>query len=139
MLSICLISSADELVFLKDPVDNTKQYPFSKTTQVGNLLFLSRELGVDPKTGKLVEDGIVPETKQLMKNISTTLEKYNSSLNRVTKCTVFLEDIKDWPKVSDIYRSFYKENYPTRSTMAVNGLGLDAQLEVECIAVVNDF
>ncbi len=138
LLSVSFLSVADDLVFLNDPADTNKQYPFSKATRVANLLFLSGELGVDPKTGKLVKGGIVPETKQLMKNIAATLKKYNSSLNRVAKCTVFLADIKDWPKFNDIYRSFFTNNYPARSAMAVSGLGLGAQLEVECIAVVND-
>ncbi len=131
-------SFATEVIFLNDPTDTTSNYPFSKATQVGNLLFLSGELGVDPKTGELVAGGIVEETKQLMKNISATLKKYNSSLDRVAKCTVFLADIKDWPKFNDIYRSFFKINFPARSAMSVSGLGLGAQLEVECIAVVKD-
>ena len=102
---ISFTSSAEEVVYLNDePAKNT--YPFSKATQVGQVLYLSGELGVDPKTGKLAPGGIVPETKQLMTNISNTLNKYNSDLGRVAKCTVFLADIKEWPQFNEVYRTF---------------------------------
>ena len=127
-----------EIIFLNDESASNNTYPFSKATQVGEILFLSGELGVDPKTGKLVEGGIVKETKQVMKNISSTLKKYNSSLDRVAKCTVFLADIKEWSKFNEVYKTFFTKNYPARSAMAGSGLGLSARVEVECIAVVND-
>ena len=136
ILFINQICFAEEVIFLNDKSDAKNNYPFSKATQVGNLLFLSGELGVDPKTGKLVKGGIVAETKQLMKNISNTLQKYNSSLNKVAKCTVFLADIKEWAKFNSVYKTFFTDNYPARSAMAGSGLGLSARVEVECIAVV---
>jgi reactive intermediate/imine deaminase len=130
--------SAENVIFLNDKSDATKNYPFSKATQVGDILFLSGELGIDPKTGKLAEGGIEAESKQLMINISNTLGKYNSSLDKVAKCQVFLADIKDWPKFNAIYRTFFnKGKIPARSAMAVSGLALSAKIEVECIAVVN--
>jgi len=137
-LGITFPTFATEVIFLNDPAKSANNYPFSKATQVGDLLFLSGELGTDPKTGKLAKGGIVGQTKQLMSNISATLKKYNSSLDRVAKCTVFLADIKEWPKFNDVYRSFFGKNYPARSAMEVSGLALDARLEVECIAVVKD-
>jgi len=139
---LCIIScfsiTAHEVKFLNIASDKTSNLPFSKATQVGDLLFLSGELGVDPKTGKLVEGGIKPETKQLMANISATLKHFNSSLDRVAKCTVFLADIKEWSQFNDVYRSFFTGNYPARSAVAGSGIGLNARVEVECIAVVNE-
>jgi len=129
---------ADQLKFLNTEANKKLDLPFSKATQVGNLLFLSGELGVNPETGKLVKGGIKPETKQLMLNISATLKLFNSSLDKVAKCTVFLVDISEWGEFNDVYRSFFKGNYPARSAMAGSGLGLGARVEVECIAVVND-
>jgi len=85
-----------------------------------------------------VKGGIVAETKQVMINISNTLQKYNSSLDRVAKCTVFLADIKEWSKFNDVYKTFFIKNHPARSAMAGSGLGLSARVEVECIAVVID-
>ena len=138
LLVSCLTASSEDLVFLNDESAISNGYPFSKATQVGNVLYLSGELGVDPKTNKLVSGGIEAETRQLMKNISLTLKKYNSSLDRVAKCTVFLADIKEWSKFNEVYKTFFSGNYPARSAMAGSGLGLSARVEVECIAVVNE-
>ncbi|MDQ7050252.1 MAG: Rid family detoxifying hydrolase [Enterobacterales bacterium] len=133
---MCFQSLATEIIFYKDKTGAFKDLPFSKVTQVGNLLFLSGELGVDPKTGHLVTGGIEAETKQLMENISATLNKHHSSLDKVAKCTVFLADIKEWGQFNTIYRRYFKNNFPARSALAGSGLGLNARVEVECIAVV---
>jgi len=129
---------AEEVKFLNVDSKSSSDLPFSKATQVGELLFLSGELGVDPKTGKLVKGGIMPESKQVMTNISATLKQFNSSLERVAKCTVFLADIKEWSQFNDVYRTFFTGDYPARSAVAGSGIGLGARVEVECIAVVND-
>jgi len=128
--------SAQSIKFLNIKPESTTKLPFSKATQVGELLFLSGELGIDPKTGKLVAGGIVPETKQLMSNIKATLKMFGSDIDHVAKCTVFLADIKDWPLFNSIYVSYFNKNFPARSALAASGLALGAQVEVECIAVV---
>ena len=136
LLLLCSSTFAADVIFHKDKTGAFKDLPFSKATQVGDLLFLAGELGVDPKTGKLVAGGIEAETEQVMKNIAATLKKYHSSLDRVAKCTVFLADIKEWGTFNQVYRRFFKENFPARSALAGSGLGLNARVEVECIAVV---
>lgn len=140
-LSLLLVSffsyAGEQVQFLNTEANKKLDLPFSKATQVGDLLFLSGELGVDPSSGKLVKGGIKAETKQLMLNISSTLTQFNSSLEQVAKCTVFLVDIKEWPDFNDVYRSFFSGQYPARSAMAGSGLGLNARVEVECIAVVS--
>jgi len=141
-LLFCILSGfsvfAQEVKFLNTEANKSSDLPFSKATQVGDLLFLSGELGVDPRTGKLVNGGIIPESKQLMENISETLKHFNSSLDRVAKCTVFLADIKEWSQFNEVYRTFFTGNYPARSAVAGSGIGLGARVEVECIAVVNE-
>lgn len=131
------VHSVEPVKFLNSDANLKRGFPFSEATQVGELLFLSGQLGVDPATKKLAEGGIKPETKQLMLNISATLKRYNSSLNKVAKCTVFLADIKEWGEFNDVYRSFFKGNYPARSALGSGGLALGARVEVECIAVVS--
>lgn len=133
--SQCLL--AQEVKFLNVPGAEKTGLPFSKATQVGDLLFLSGEIGVDPKTMRLVEGGIEAETKQLMQNISETASKFGSSIDKIAKCTVFLADIKEWPAFNKVYVTFFTNDFPARSAMAVNGLALSARVEVECIAVVN--
>ena len=128
---------AEQVKFLNSDANLKQGFPFSEATQVGELLFLSGQLGIDPATSRLVKGGIGPETKQMMLNISATLKRYNSSLDKVAKCTVFLADIKEWGEFNDVYRSFFKGNYPARSALGSSGLALGARVEVECIAVVN--
>ncbi len=127
---------AEQVKFLNAPGAEKSNLPFSKATQVGNLLFLSGELGIDPKTNKLVEGGIKAESKQLMQNISQTLKLFGSDMSKVAKCTVFLADISEWSTFNQVYVTFFKDNFPARSALAASGLALNARVEVECIAVI---
>jgi len=139
VLLSCLSSAntwAGDIKFLNEPGTNKSSLPFSKATQVGELLFLSGELGIDPKTNRLVVGGIEAETKQLMKNIGKTLKAFGSGFDRVAKCTVFLADINEWAKFNKVYVTFFNSNFPARSAVAGSGLALSARVEVECIAVV---
>ena len=138
VLVSCVFSlNAQEVIFLKSESMAKKKLPFSKATQVGDLLFLSGELGTDPKTSKLAPGGIKAETKQMMMNVSKNLQQFNSSLDKVAKCTVFLADINEWGQFNEVYVSFFKDNFPARSAVAGSGLAMGARVEMECIAVVN--
>lgn len=111
-------------------------FPFSEAARVGNLLFLSGQIGLDPATGKLAEGGIQPETRQTLTNIKATLEKYGSSMDQVFKCTVMLVDIAEWPAMNEVYKTFFVNSKPARSAFAGSGLALNSRVEIECIAVV---
>jgi reactive intermediate/imine deaminase len=113
-------------------IDNN--YPFSNAVRVGDLLFLSGELGTLPNSSKLIEGGIKNETKQIMENIKTSLAKHNLTMNDIVKCTAMLADIKDWPIFNDVYKGYFPKHFPARSAFATNGLGLNARIELECIA-----
>ncbi len=125
-------SMAPDLEFLGQVGD----YPFSEAVRVGNMLYLSGEIGIDDTTMKLVEGGIQAETRQTLKNISTTLEKYGSDMDHVVKCTVMLADIAEWPAMNDIYKTFFPNHKPARSAFAGSGLAMNARTEIECMAVV---
>jgi 2-iminobutanoate/2-iminopropanoate deaminase len=101
---------------------------------VGALLFLSGELGTLPSSSKLIEGGIKKETKQTMDNIQASLAKHSLSMNDLVKCTVMLADIKDWPLFNQVYEGYFPKHFPARSAFTTNGLGLNARVEVECIA-----
>jgi reactive intermediate/imine deaminase len=103
---------------------------------VGNLLFLSGQLGRDPQTGKLAEGGIEAETRQCLDNIKRTLEKYGSSLDRVVKATVMLADIGEWARMNSVYTTYFTRNKPARSAFGVSGLAGGARVEIEVIALV---
>ncbi len=122
--------------YLKTP--RPMALPFSDAVRVGNILYLSGEIGVDYATMKVVPGGIQAETKQAMENIKTTLEKYGSSLDNVFKCTVMITDMKEWPLMNEVYVTYFKKDrLPARSAIGANGLALGAKIEIECLATVN--
>ena len=110
--------------------------PFSEAVRVGDLLYLSGQIGIVPGTLTLVPGGIEEEARQTMANIRTSLEAHGFSMSDLVKCTVMLADISEWPAFNEIYRSALSEPYPARSALGVNGLALGARVEVECIAAV---
>lgn len=109
--------------------------PFSEAVQVGNLLFLSGQIGTIPGGTSLAPGGIGPETKQTLENIKATLDKLGSGMDRAVKCTVFLADIGDYAAMNAVYRTFFPRDPPARSTVAGSGLALGARVEIECIAL----
>ena len=88
---------------------------------------------LDHKTGKIIEGGIKAETEQALKNIKDVLKYHNLTLNDVVKCTVILSDINDFSKMNEIYRTFFTDNLPARTTFAAN-LVAGAKIEIEVVA-----
>jgi reactive intermediate/imine deaminase len=113
-------------------------YPFSSAVRSGPYLFLSGQIGTKVVDGKpvLVSGGIEPETKQTFANIKTILDKGNSSLDRIVKCTVMMADMAEWPKMNDIYATYFPGKKPARAAFGATGLALGARVEIECIALV---
>jgi len=109
--------------------------PFSSAVRVGDLLFLSGQIGVHPGSRELVPGGIGEETRQAMENIRAVLEFAGSGLDRVVKCTVFLRDMADYATMNTVYATFFPKDPPARSTMGTTGLAFGAAVEVECIAL----
>jgi 2-iminobutanoate/2-iminopropanoate deaminase len=109
--------------------------PFSSAVRVGNMLYLSGQVGVKPGTREVVAGGIGPETQQALENIKRVLQSAGSSMDRVVKCTVFLKDIADYAAMNQVYATFFPKDPPARSAMAGSGLALGARVEIECIAL----
>lgn len=122
--------------FLSAPGAEMLALPFSEAVRVGDMLYLSGQIGVVPGTTELVPGGIGGETRQALENIKAILERNGSSLDRVVKCTVFLAEINEWPNMNEVYRTYFPKAPPARSAMAASGLALNARVEIECIAVV---
>ena len=112
--------------------------PFSEAVRVGDMLYLSGQVGNRPGTLELVPGGIVPETRQTMENIRATLERFGSSLDRVVRCLVMIDDISEWPAMNQAYLEFFPDpdRRPARSALGADGLALGARVEIECIATV---
>lgn len=110
--------------------------PFSSAVRVGNVLYLSGQIGIFPGTRQLVDTGIVKQTQQIFENIKAVLTYAGSSLDRVFKCTVFLANIADYAKMNEVYATYFTKDPPARSTVAGSGLALGARVEIECLATV---
>lgn len=108
-------------------------FPFSSAVEADGWIYLAGELGTTPEAG-LVPGGIEPETRQTMDNIAATLEANDLSWDRVVKCTVFLEDIAEWPAFNEVYKTYFNDSFPARSALGASGLALGARVEIECIA-----
>ncbi|WP_211234633.1 RidA family protein [Algoriphagus mannitolivorans] len=107
-------------------------YPFSSAVQVGDILYLSGEIGDAGNGTGVVPGGIEAETHQMFKRIQATLAQHGLGLEDVFKCTVMLADMSEWPTFNQVYATYFeKGKYPTRSAMGVNGLALGARVEME--------
>lgn len=109
--------------------------PYSQAVEAGNTLYISGQVPIDPKTGKLVEGSIAEQTEQVFMNISAILEAARYSFSDVVKSTVFLADMTDFKAMNEVYGKYYTEKQPARSTVAVKDLPVGALVEIETIAV----
>jgi len=112
---------------------NRLQLPFSEAVAVGELLFISGQIGSKPGELTLVEGGIQAETRQAMANIIAILEKHGSGVEKIAKCTIFLGDMKEWGEMNIAYIEALGDHRPARSALGASGLALNARVEIECI------
>lgn len=111
--------------------------PYSQAISTNSLIFCSGQIGIDPKTGKLVY-GVENQTHQIMKNITEVLRAAESDLNKIVKTTVFLSDISSYATVNEIYGSYFSDSHkPARSAVEVAKLPLGALVEIEVVAEKN--
>ena len=103
-----------------------------------NMLFVSGQIPINPKTGNLEMAGIEEATHRVMLNIQALLESADMQMNNIVKCSIFLKDMADFSVVNEIYSSYFEGIYPARETVQVAKLPLDVSIEISCIAVKND-
>ena len=108
--------------------------PYSQAIEVGNLVFTSGQLPIDPATGAFPEGGIKEQARQSLLNIQAILKEAGLTMNNVVKTTVFMADIGDFADMNEVYAEFFSEPYPARSAVAVKTLPKDAMLEIEVVA-----
>ena len=122
--------------FSPSPDAALAKLPFSEAVRVGDLLFVSGQIGAAAGTGVPVPGGIGAESRQALENVKAILGRHGTSMDRVVKFTVFLADMREWPAFNDVYRSFFAGRYPARSALGASGLARGARVEVECVAWV---
>ena len=108
--------------------------PYSQAVKLGNLLFLSGQIWIDPETGNLVTGGIGAETRQIMSNISAILDEESLAFENVIKTTIFLTNLSVFNEVNQIYAEYLTEDFPASSTIEVQALPKGAKIEIEVIA-----
>ena len=108
--------------------------PYSQAIKVGNLVYTSGQIPINPATGNFVEGGIKEQTRQSLTNIKAILEEAGLSMNNVVKTTVFLADMNDFADMNSVYAEFFAEPYPARSAVAVKTLPKGAIVEIEVVA-----
>lgn len=109
-------------------------YPFSTAVQVGDVLYLSGQIGI-ARDGKGLAPGLEAQTRRIFAEIGQTLKQHGLGYDDLFKCSVMLADMKDWPAFNKIYAGYFKPgHYPARSAMGVAGLALGAKVEMECWA-----
>ena len=110
--------------------------PYSQAIQVGNLVYTSGQIPIDPATGVFGEGGIKEQTRQSLTNIKTILEEAGLTLSNVVKTTVFLADMNDFADMNAVYAEFFTKPYPARSAVAVKTLPKGALVEIEVVAEI---
>lgn len=108
--------------------------PYSQAIQVGNLIYTSGQIPIDPSTGQFVEGGIKEQTRQSLSNIQAILQEAGSTMASVVKTTVFMADMADFADMNSVYAEFFTEPYPARSAVAVKTLPKNALVEIEVVA-----
>ena len=110
--------------------------PYSQAIQVGNLVYTSGQIPIDPATGNFVEGGIKEQTRQSLTNVQAILEEVGLTMGNVVKTTVFMADMNDFADMNTVYAEFFSEPYPARSAVAVKTLPKGALVEIEVVAEV---
>lgn len=111
--------------------------PYNQAIQVGNLVYTSGQIPIDPATGNFVEGGIKEQTRQSLLNVKAILEEAGLTMNDVIKTTVFMADMNDFSDMNAVYSEFFPEPYPARSAVAVKTLPKGALVEIEVVAGVS--
>lgn len=110
--------------------------PYSQAIKANGFIFASGQIPLDPASMQIVEGGIREQTEQVLKNLSSVLEAAGSSLDRVVKTSVFLQDLSDFADMNEVYGKFFGETPPARSTVQVSRLPRDVRVEIDVIALI---
>ena len=107
--------------------------PYSQAVQFENLLFVSGQIALDPKSGEIVEGEIEAQTKQVLENVTAIVESTGMSLKNVLKCSCFLNDMENFARFNSVYNSYFEDSLPARETVEVGRLPKDVLVEVSVI------
>ena len=109
--------------------------PYSQAIRIGDFVFTSGQIPIDPQTGVFVEGGIAEQTEQVLCNLAEVLRAAGTNLEGVVKTTVFLADMDDFAAMNEVYGRYFSNEPPARSTVQAARLPRDARVEIDVIAV----
>ena len=139
LILVCSCSSQtnNNVEYFVSETSEELNFPFSDASIVGNIIYVSGQVGSKPGTREIVEGGIGAETTQTLNNINMVLNDLGSNSDKIFKCLCMLEDINDYTEMNNAYTTFFngRDNLPSRSTFAGSGLALGAKIEIECWAI----
>ena len=110
--------------------------PYSQAVRIGDLLYTSGQIPLDPATGALVEGDIAVQARQSLSNVKAILEAAGTDMSAVVKTTVFLKNMDDFAAMNEVYAQFFSEPYPARSAVQVAKLPRDVLVEIEAVAAL---
>lgn len=108
--------------------------PYSQATRVGDWIFISGQIPIDPNTGELISGGVAAQTKQVLQNLQAVLTALGLNLDSVVKTTIYLTDLTMFSEMNEVYATYFRPPYPARATVQVSALPKGAQVEIEAIA-----
>ncbi len=129
------VTKKTEIEFLESKIERRKSAPFSEAVRIGDILFLTGQVGFNSDSLKIAHGGIKGETRQALENIKAVLEANGSDLEHVAKCTVILTDVNDFAAFNEVFREYFPVNKPARTTFVAD-LVIDAKIEIDVTAAV---
>ena len=108
--------------------------PYSPALKIGNLIFVSGQLPIDPATGEIVKEEVEAQARRSLENLKEVLESYSVDLENVVKTTIFLKDMNNFSRINKVYGEYFTSQFPARSCVEVSRLPKDADIEIEAIA-----
>ncbi len=135
LLTIGLTGEKEGRKVIKTPNAPAAIGPYSQAVLIKNTLYLSGQLGIDLKTGKLIPGGFEAQARQALKNQKAVLKAAGFSLKDVVQCQVFVKDLNNYARFNTIYKEFFKKDYPARAVLEVSRIPADGLIEIMMTAV----
>lgn len=131
ILTLCLAAAS-----LGAHAQSNKQapVPFTSSIKTGDLLFISGQVGIDPKTSTLSSESFEQETKQVMENLKSELEKHGLTMDDVVSTIIYLKDMNNYQRLNQVYGGYFSSRFPTRTCIAVANLPVNASVEISAVA-----
>jgi len=109
--------------------------PYSQGVLVGNQLFVSGQIAIDPETGSMIDGTIEEETERVLENIGAILKAASMTFENVVRCEVVMTDVNDYAQINEVYARYFNEQPPARQAVQVEALPRNARVEISCVAV----